>query len=263
MDTQMAHDKNQQDQQVHTQIPMIEYRNVSKEYDEGSGVLAIENLSLSIDPGEFVMLVGSSGGGKTTLMKMVNRLVEPTQGEVLINGKNVKEFDLISLRRSIGYSIQGSVLFPHMSVAKNISYVMRLEKADKAEIKQRVLQLIEMVDLDPSFLKKYSDELSGGQAQRVGIARALANKPKILLMDEPFGAVDMITRSSLQHEIKRIHDLTNITVLFVTHDINEAMTLGTKVAVIDSGVLQQFDTPDVVKHYPATPYVERLVRDIS
>ena len=240
-------------------LPAIEWRHVYKEYEPGSGVLALKDLSLKIDKKEFVMLVGSSGGGKTTMMKMVNGLIKPTEGEVFVSGHNVEEFDLISLRRHIGYSIQGSVLFPHLSVGKNISYVMRLEKKDKEEIRQRVSELLKIVGLEESLVKKYPDELSGGQAQRVGIARALANQPKLLLMDEPFGAVDSITRTSLQNEIKHIFEMADLTILFVTHDINEALKLGTKIAVMDSGVLQQFDTPEEIIAHPATPYVEQLI----
>lgn len=241
-------------------IPAIEYRHVCKEYEEGSGVLAVDDLNLSIADGEFAMLVGSSGGGKTTMMKMVNGLITPTSGQVLVSGHDVQDFDLVDLRRHIGYSIQGSVLFPNMSVGKNIAYVMQLEKhPDKEAVEARVHELIEMVGLDDSMLKKYPDELSGGQQQRVGIARAMANHPRLLLMDEPFGAVDSITRKSLQDEILGIFEKTDVTILFVTHDVNEALKLGTKVAVMDTGVLQQYASPDEMIAHPATPYVERLL----
>ena len=241
-------------------IPAIEYRQVSKEYEAGSGVLALQDLDLSIAHGEFAMLVGSSGGGKTTMMKMVNGLIEPTAGEVLVSGHNVAEFDIVNLRRHIGYAIQGSVLFPNMNVAKNIAYVMTLEgKQDKDAIAMRVRELMDMVGLEHSLLNKYPDELSGGQQQRVGIARSLANQPTLLLMDEPFGAVDSITRHSLQDEILRIYNQTDITILFVTHDINEALKLGTKVAVMDRGVLQQYAAPAELIEHPASEYVERLV----
>lgn len=240
-------------------IPAIEYDHVSKEYEKGSGVLALDDLTLSIQQGEFVMLVGSSGGGKTTMMKMVNGLIEPTSGVVKVAGHNVQDFDLINLRRHIGYSIQGSVLFPHMSVANNIAYVMKLEKADKAFIKERVHTLIEMVGLDDSYLKKFPHELSGGQQQRVGIARALANQPRLLLMDEPFGAVDTITRTSLQDEILHIYRETGVTIVFVTHDVGEALKLGTKLCVLDKGKVEQFDSPEALVNNPATPYVERLM----
>lgn len=240
-------------------IPAIEYVHVSKEFNKGSGVLALDDLSLSINQGEFVMLVGSSGGGKTTMMKMINGLIEPTSGVVKVAGHDVQDFDLINLRRHIGYSIQGSVLFPHMTVANNIAYVMKLEKADKALIKERVHSLIEMVGLDDSYLKKFPHELSGGQQQRVGIARALANHPRLLLMDEPFGAVDTITRSSLQDEILHIYKEMGVSIVFVTHDVGEALKLGTKLCVLDKGKLQQFETPEEVLNHPATPYVERLM----
>lgn len=241
---------------IDSSTPSVLYRNIEKTYDDGTQ--AIKQLSLTIDQGEFVMLVGSSGGGKTTLLKMANGLIEPTSGTIEVFGHNIKDYDIINLRRHIGYAIQGSVLFPHLNVASNIAYTMNLDKVDKEEIKKRVVYLIEMVGLDTSMLKKYPNELSGGQQQRVGIARALANYPKLLLMDEPFGAVDSITRSSLQNEMQRIFKETGVSILFVTHDINEAMKLGTKIAVIDSGTLQQYDSPENILNNPATKYVEKL-----
>lgn len=176
---------------------------------------------------------------------MVNGLITPTFGDVFVEGKNIKELNQNELRRNIGYAIQGSVLFPHMTVEENISYVPNLlNKRDKERTRRAVAKWMKIVDLDEDMLHRYPAELSGGQQQRVGIARALAASPEILLMDEPFGAVDELTRASLQDEISRIHKETGITVLFVTHDITEALKLGTRVLVIDKGEVQQFDTPD-------------------
>jgi osmoprotectant transport system ATP-binding protein len=221
----------------------------------------IHDLSFSVEKGDFVTMVGSSGGGKTTTLKMINALIEPTAGDVFVKGKNVRDCDPVKLRRSIGYAIQGSVLFPHMTVEQNIAYVPNLwNKKDKKRTAEAVDKWMKIVGLDPSMKERYPSELSGGQQQRVGIARALAASPEILLMDEPFGAVDEITRSSLQDEILRIHRETNITILFVTHDIQEALKLATKVFIMDEGEIQQYDTPDNVLQHPANGFVEKLVQ---
>ena len=235
----------------------IEYRHISMAYGEKT---IIPDFNLSIDKGEFVTIIGSSGCGKTTILKMVNGLIKPVAGEVLVNGQNVNQMDLIQLRRSIGYAIQGSVLFPHMTVEQNIGYVLKLEsKPDKKKISETVDKWLNIVGLDASMKKSYPRQLSGGQQQRVGIARALAADPEIALMDEPFGAVDEITRATLQDEIKRIHRETGITILFVTHDINEALKLGTKVLVMDHGELQQYATPQEIQEHPANSFVETLL----
>lgn len=235
----------------------IQFKNISKAYDTEK---VIENLNLSIDEGEFVTIIGSSGCGKTTALKMVNGLISPTDGDIYINGENIKEKNLIELRRNIGYAIQGSVLFPHMTVEKNISYVPNLlNKKDKQKTKSAVAKWMKIVGLDEDLMQRYPSELSGGQQQRVGIARALAASPSILLMDEPFGAVDEITRESLQTELKRIHEQTGITILFVTHDIAEALKLGTKVLVMDQGDIQQYDAPSEVLRNPTTDFVKQLV----
>jgi osmoprotectant transport system ATP-binding protein len=191
---------------------------------------------------------------------MVNGLITPVSGDVLVDGRNTKDVDLTMLRRNIGYAIQGSVLFPHMTVEKNIAYVPNLlNKSDKQKTANAVTKWMRIVGLEDSLRQRYPSELSGGQQQRVGIARALAASPDILLMDEPFGAVDEITRSSLQDEIARIHRETEITILFVTHDIKEALKLGTKVLVMDQGELQQYGTPKELLENPATGFVERLI----
>lgn len=236
---------------------VIEYRNVSMAYGDKE---IIHGLSLAVEQGEFVTIIGSSGCGKTTLLKMVNGLVVPTGGDVLVEGKSTRELDLTELRRNIGYAIQGSVLFPHMTVYQNIAYVPSLlNKRDKKRTQRAVSKWMDIVGLEEALLERYPSELSGGQQQRVGIARALAASPEILLMDEPFGAVDEITRASLQEEISRIHKETGITVLFVTHDINEAMKLGTRILVMDKGQIQQYDRPENIRKQPANEFVATLL----
>ena len=235
----------------------IEYRDICKSYGEKN---VLEHLNLKIPRGEFVTMIGSSGSGKTTALKMVNRLIEPTSGEVLVDGRNVRDADPIQLRRNIGYAIQGSVLFPHMTVEDNISYVPNLlNKRDHERTRKAVRTCMDIVGLSCDLLERYPSELSGGQQQRVGIARALAASPDILLMDEPFGAVDEITRGQLQVEIGRIHRETGITVMFVTHDIGEALRLGTRVLVLDAGKVQQYGAPEEILARPATAFVEQLV----
>ena len=235
----------------------IEYRDICKSYGEKN---VLEHLNLKIPRGEFVTMIGSSGSGKTTALKMVNRLIEPTSGEVLVDGRNVRDADPIQLRRNIGYAIQGSVLFPHMTVEDNIFYVPNLlNKRDHERTRKAVRTWMDIVGLSCDLLERYPSELSGGQQQRVGIARALAASPDILLMDEPFGAVDEITRGQLQVEIGRIHRETGITVMFVTHDIGEALRLGTRVLVLDAGKVQQYGAPEEILARPATAFVEQLV----
>lgn len=234
----------------------VEYRHVRKDYN---GVTIIPDFSLTIEKGEFVTIIGSSGCGKTTLLKMVNGLVKPTSGEILVSGENIKRTDLITLRRNIGYAIQGSVLFPHMTVEKNIAYVPNLLNGrDKVKTNAAVSKWMKLVGLDEALRRRYPDQLSGGQQQRVGIARALAASPDVLLMDEPFGAVDEITRGSLQDEIRRIHNETGITILFVTHDINEALKLGTNILVMDCGEVLQYGAPEQVKAHPVNDRVRAL-----
>lgn len=235
----------------------IEFKNVTKNYDNKT---VIDNLNLRVEQGEFVTIIGSSGCGKTTALKMINGLIAPTGGNVYVFGENIKDKNLTELRRNIGYSIQGSVLFPHLTVEKNISYVPNLiNKRDKAKTKAAVEKWMNIVGLDEEIKNRYPNELSGGQQQRVGIARALAASPSILLMDEPFGAVDEITRAQLQEEIKRIHNETNITVMFVTHDISEALKLGTRILVMNNGGIEQYDTPNEIIKHPATDFVRQLV----
>ncbi|MBD5544971.1 MAG: ABC transporter ATP-binding protein [Lachnospiraceae bacterium] len=235
----------------------IEFRQICKSYGEKK---IMNDLNLQIEKGEFVTMIGSSGCGKTTLLKMVNGLVEPTTGEVFVMGNNIRHENKVMLRRNIGYSIQGSVLFPHMTVEQNISYVPNLlNKRDKKRTVAAVDKWMKIVGLDEEIKSRYPAELSGGQQQRVGIARALAASPEILLMDEPFGAVDEITRKQLQKELKEIYRKSGITVLFITHDIDEALSLGTKVLVMNAGKIEQFAAPEELLQNPATEFVKNLV----
>lgn len=235
----------------------IELQHVTKSYGDK---LIIGDFNLSVPRGEFITIIGSSGCGKTTVLKMVNGLIKPTSGNILVNGENIIGKDLIKLRRNIGYAIQGSVLFPHMTIYQNISYVPNLlNKGNKAKTNAAVNKWMDLVGLDQEMKERYPSELSGGQQQRVGIARSLAASPDILLMDEPFGAVDEITRGQLQIELRQIYDKTGITILFVTHNISEALELATKVLVMDKGVIEQYASPEELIRNPATPFVKQLV----
>lgn len=239
---------------------MIEYIDISKKYKEK---LVLEDFNLKIKDGEFITILGRSGTGKTTVVKMINGLVKPDKGSVLIDGKNIENENLIALRRKIGYSIQGNILFPHMSVFENIAYVLRLENRNEEEIKKVVKEKLEMVQLPLDIQNRYPDELSGGQQQRVGIARALAASPKIVIMDEPFGAVDVITRDQLQHELKELHKKTKITVVFITHDVIEALKLGDRVLILDQGKIQQLGTPKEIVNNPANDFVKKLINSFK
>lgn len=236
---------------------VIRFEDIRKSYGD---TLVIPDLNLEVQKGEFLTVIGSSGCGKTTMMKMINGLILPDAGKVYVNGKDISTEDLIALRRRIGYVIQSIGLLPHMTIAQNIAYVPGLQRGnDKAATAKRVHELIDVVGLSEDMLDRYPDELSGGQQQRVGIARALAASPDILLMDEPFGAVDEITRKQLQDEIKSIHERTGVTIVFVTHDIKEALKLGTRVLVMHAGEIQQYGTPEEIKEHPANEFVSQLV----
>ena len=236
---------------------MIEFQHICKSY--GPQVV-LNDFQLSIEKGAFVTMIGSSGCGKTTALKLINGLLIPDEGTIRIEGTDIQTMDQNVLRRNIGYAIQGSVLFPHMSVEQNIAYVPSLlNRRDRQRTRDAVDQWMKIVHLPQELRDRYPWELSGGQQQRVGIARALAASPDILLMDEPFGAVDSITRTQLQKEIKAIHEDSGITIVFVTHDINEALYLGTRVLVMDQGAIQQYDTPDQIRSRPATDFVRQLI----
>jgi osmoprotectant transport system ATP-binding protein len=238
---------------------MIRLVAVTKRYDDGT--VAVDKLSLAVNDGELTMLVGPSGSGKTTTMRMINRLIEPTSGQIFLGDDDVTPVDPVGLRRRIGYVIQNVGLFPHLTVADNVGTVPRLLGWDKARIRRRTNELLELVGLDPArHAKRYPAELSGGQRQRAGVARALAADPPVLLMDEPFGAIDPITRARLQSEFLRLQQELRKTVVFVTHDIEEAVRLGDRIAVLrDGGVLEQYDTPAQLLGSPATPFVAEFV----
>ena len=235
---------------------MITFTHIYKSYN---GKEIISDFNLTIESGAFLTIIGTSGSGKTTVLKMINGLVLPDKGEIRIDGKNIADENLIALRRNIGYVIQGNILFPHLSVAENIAYVLVLKNYPKSDISRIVAEKLQLVNLAPELAERFPHELSGGQQQRVGIARALAANPNIILMDEPFGALDSITRKQLQHELKALHQLSGATIVFVTHDITEALTLGTKVLVLDKGVIQQYDTPEMIQRHPANELIRELV----
>jgi len=241
-------------------MSLISFSNVSHSYNDKAVLKAI---SFTIDKGEFITLIGRSGCGKTTLLKLINALCTPSSGTITVNGKDLATIDKVELRRRIGYVIQSIALFPHMTVEENIAYVPSLKKEgswNKAERAEKSRALLHLVGLDEGLLKSYPRTLSGGQKQRVGIARALASNPEILLMDEPFGAVDEITREQLQEELLSIQQEKNLTIVFVTHDIQEALKLGTKVMILNQGHIEQFDKPSVIINSPSTPFVKELVK---
>lgn len=238
-------------------MSVISLKNITAAYGNKDVLM---HFNLEIARGEFVMLIGTSGCGKTTALKLMNGLLRPKEGSVVVNGNDLSRTDLTALRRNLGYVVQETGLFPHLTIEKNISYVADLSrKKDSKAIQNRVTQLLQLVELPEEIRRRYPDELSGGQKQRVGIARALMNSPEILLMDEPFGAVDEITRGQLQEEILRIHRESGITILFVTHDIAEALKLGTCTLVMDGGTVQQCDRPEELLRHPATDFVRELV----
>ncbi len=236
--------------------PIIKFENVTKIYDEDA---VIKNLNLEIQTGEFVTVIGSSGSGKTTVLKMINGLLEPSAGRIFVKGEDISTVDQIKLRRKMGYAIQGTGLFPHLNVKKNMAYVLNLLGVKQELIDHRIDTLSQTVSVASELLERFPQELSGGQRQRVGIARALAAEPEILLMDEPFGAVDEITRRSLQDELKQIHQKLQVTVVFITHDIKEALKLGTKVIVMDKGEIVQIGSPEEIVNHPKTEFVATLI----
>lgn len=237
---------------------MIQLIDVSKTFN---GVdMVVDNLNLEIKQGELVVLVGESGCGKTTTMKMINRLEEVSSGTIMINGKDIKEANPIELRRNIGYVIQQVGLFPHLTVGQNIGIVPKLTKNDPAKIAKRTIELLEMTGLKhEDYLHRYPKELSGGQQQRIGVARALANNPDVVLMDEPFSALDPITRCQLQDELLNLQEELHKTFVFVTHDVDEAIKIGDKIAVMQDGKIMQYDTPENILKKPANQFIENFV----
>ncbi len=242
-----------------TARPMIRLSGVSKRYDDGT--LAVQSLDLDVPRGQLVCLVGPSGCGKTTTMKLINRLIEPTSGTIELDGEDVTRADVRELRRRIGYVIQQVGLFPHQRIGDNVATVPRLLGWDKARTRARTDELLDLVGLDPAVYRdRFPAQLSGGQRQRVGVARALAADPPVLLMDEPFSAIDPIARDRLQAEFLRVQAAVGKTIVFVTHDIDEAVRMGDRIAVFrQGGVLEQYDTPAVVLGAPATPFVADFV----
>ena len=236
---------------------MIELCNVSKLFDQ---TRAVDAISLTVQTGELCVLVGTSGCGKSTTLRMINRLIGHSAGSIRINGRDIERIDPQQLRRGIGYAIQSTGLFPHWTVARNIAVVPRLLGWPAARIRQRVEELLQLLELAPAeFADKYPSQLSGGQAQRVGVARALAGDPDILLMDEPFGALDPITRESLQNELLRIQSQVRKTIVFVTHDMDEALKLANRIVVMDKGRIVQQDSPQALLANPANAFVENLL----
>lgn len=240
----------------------VEFCHVTKSY-EGAAREAVKDISFAVEEGEFVTILGTSGCGKTTLMKMVNALVTPTSGTIRVMGRDLKETDIVALRRSIGYVIQQIGLFPHMTVGRNIATVPDILKWDREKTRERVDELLRLVNLNPEeYRDRYPAQLSGGQQQRVGLARALAADPALLLMDEPFGAIDAINRAKLQDELLSIYRQSRKTILFVTHDVTEALKLGTRVLVMDGGEIMQFASPAEILRHPANEYVASLVQSV-
>ena len=238
---------------------MIEFRTISKTYP-GADVPAVESFTFTVKEGETTVFVGPSGCGKTTLLRMVNRMVEPTSGQVLVRGRDVAETDPVELRRSIGYVMQHSGLMPHRSAVDNVADIARLAGASKREARERALEMLELVNLDPALAQRYPSELSGGQAQRVGVARGLVNRPDIIMMDEPFAAVDPVVRRKLQDEILDIRDRLRTTVLMVTHDIDEAFKMGDQVVVLgERAVIEQAGSPEDIMSRPASAKVRDFV----
>ena len=235
---------------------MIEFRKVSKAYKNN---MILKDISFNIEKGKFTVLIGESGCGKTTLLKMINKLIVPTKGDIFIDGNDIKEIDDIKLRRSMGYVIQQTGLFPHMTVRENITIIPRILKVDENKINKDSLEMMSMIGLDDSLLDRYPSELSGGQQQRIGIARAFITNPNIILMDEPFSALDPMSRVALQDELLKLQEKLHKTIVFVTHDMDEAIKLADKIAIFDNGELVQYDVPENILKHPANDFVKNFV----
>ncbi|MED1412798.1 MULTISPECIES: ABC transporter ATP-binding protein [Bacillus] len=237
---------------------MIQFNHVSKSYEDGAK--AVDSLHIEIKKGEFFVLIGPSGCGKTTTMKMINRLIETTEGSILIDGKDIQQYNINELRWNIGYVLQQIALFPHMTIAENIAVVPEMRKWSKKKIQERVDELLHMVGLDPDVYRdRMPDELSGGQKQRVGVVRALAANPKIVLMDEPFSALDPLSREQLQKDIVQLQKKIQKTIVFVTHDMQEALSLGDRICIMREGKVVQLDTPEGIIHNPKNEFVEEFI----
>lgn len=236
---------------------MIKFQNVTKKYGE---VVAVNNLNVEFEAGQTYVLIGPSGCGKTTTLRMINRLIEATEGTININGQDIHLANPVELRRNIGYVIQQIGLFPHMSIAQNVGLVPYLKDWPKVEREKRVIELLDFVGMPAKdYLHRYPNELSGGQQQRIGVARALASNPEIILMDEPFGALDPITRSTLQDEMLQMQDQLGKTIIFVTHDMDEALKLADKIAIMKDGEIVQFGSPEEILRSPANMFVETFI----
>lgn len=236
---------------------MIVFKDISKEYE---GFKALKNINLEIKDGELLVIIGPSGSGKTTTMKMINRLIEPTSGTIYINDKYIKEQDPVKLRRDIGYVIQQIGLFPHMTIGENVALVLKLKKEDPTKYKGKIDELLNMVGLDPKIYRdRYPSELSGGQQQRVGVVRALAADPSIILMDEPFSALDPISREQLQDDLEKLHEEIKKTIVFVTHDMDEALKIADRICIMKDGEIVQLDTPERILRHPANEFVRSFI----
>lgn len=244
---------------------MLSIKNLSKVY--AGGKKAVDNMTIDIESGDFIAFIGTSGSGKTTALRMINRMIESTEGEITIDGKNIKELNPVELRRSIGYVIQQIGLMPHMTVKENIVLVPKLIKWSQEKKDEKAKELIRLVDLPEEYLDRYPSELSGGQQQRIGVVRALAAEQDIILMDEPFGALDPITRDTLQDLVKKLQQQLGKTFIFVTHDMDEAIKLADKICIMTNGQVVQYDTPDNILRSPANDFVRdfigqnRLIQD--
>ncbi|NRT72157.1 ABC transporter ATP-binding protein [Clostridium beijerinckii] len=236
---------------------MIEFKNVRKDFKNKT---ILKDITLKINRGELVAIIGSSGCGKTTTLKMINRLIKPTSGKIFINGEDIASKDVIKLRRNIGYVIQQTGLFPHLTIRENIEMIPKVEKLNKASIEKRTLELMDMVGLNSNdFLDRYPTELSGGQQQRVGVARAFATNPEIILMDEPFSALDPITRVQLQEELIDLQSKLKRTIVFVTHDMDEAIKIADKICIMNKGEIVQYDTPENILKNPINDFVSEFI----